>query len=258
MSLPLKRLAGGLFPWASLPCQEALEFLGFGLINCLFFHLSCLLCLFCFAPCPTPGTTGITAIPTLCYCLAFQGWYPRGLACAPVLLSGGAALLLSPLGTNCTLTFYFQWSPCLEGRVSLGNGSIFLAPFQFLWFKWICMPLYLQAFLPNIYLSCLFFMSHAYPVQFGLNSSSFFPVLCFTSLILECVEYPARPPTISTLTRLLTGFCRAHLRFSHDFWIGPVSSEVRTLQCSHLQGVRLRLLSPTSSAHLFFHLYSWG
>lgn len=99
-------------------------------------------------------------------------------------------------------------------------------------------------------------MSHAYPVQFGLNSSSFFPVLCFTALISDCVEYLARPAAVSPLTSPLTGVCSAQLRFSHDCWTGPLSSEVRTLQCSHLQGVRLWLLSPTSSTHLFYHLYS--
>lgn len=59
-----------------------------------------------------------------------------------------------------------------------------------------------------------------------------------------------------TTQQPLTGVCRAHLRFSHDCWTGPLSSEVRTLQCSHWRGVRLRLLAPTSSAHLFLHLYS--
>lgn len=120
----------------------------------------------------------------------------------------------------------------------------------------MCMHLYLQAFPTNIYFSCLFFMSHAYPVQFGFNSSSFFPVLCFTSLISKGIQYQTRPPTLSALTSLQTGFCRALLSFSHHFQTGPLSFEVTTLQCSHLQGLRLRLLLPTSSAHMFFHLYS--
>lgn len=95
----------------------------------------------------------------------------------------------------------------------------------------ICMHLYLQAFPPNIYFSCLF-MSHAYPVQFGFNSSSFFPVLFFTSLISKGIQYQTRPPTLSALTSLQTGFCRALLSFSHHFQAGPLSFEVTTLQCS--------------------------
>lgn len=57
------------------------------------------------------------------------------------------------------------------------------------------MHLDLQAFPPNSYFSCLFFMSHAYPVQSGFNSSSYFPVLCFSSLISKGVQCQARPPS---------------------------------------------------------------
>lgn len=187
LSCLLKRLANGLFPWA---CQEAFEFLGFRLIaSC--FHLSCLLSLlFCFAPCPTSETMGITANTVLCMtaCLPAFSRVRSQWPCMCLLCSRlwGAALLVLPLGTSCTLTPYFNWRHWFEGRVALENGSIFLAPFHFLW----CMNTYVSmyasvtGFPPNIYFSSLLFMSHAYS---GFNPSSFFPVLCFTSLISKSI-----------------------------------------------------------------------
>lgn len=38
--------------------------------------------------------------------------------------------------------FFFKLNCCLEGRVALESGSIFSAPFLFLWFKWLCIGVY--------------------------------------------------------------------------------------------------------------------
>lgn len=178
--------------------------------------------LLCFAPCPTSETMGITANIVLCVTACLVKAEVPGAVHGPSVLPfvrSCSAHFTFKSQPHAYISLHWKWSHCFEGRLALEEGSIFLAPFHFLWFQWTCMPIcmyqYLQAFPPNIYFSCLFFMSHAYPVQFGFNSSSFFPVLCFTSFISKGIEYQTRPPTLSTLTSLLTGFCRALLHFSH-------------------------------------------